>query len=259
MADKKTAAKASAKPAKAASGSAKGAAAKTAAGATKKAAKAASGGGASKAAGAATKTPPAKAAKPAVKSSAATTKAPAKVAPAKSAATKAPAKAAKAPAPAKSTPKAPAAKASPAAAAATAATSTKAPAARKAAPKAVDTKFYEEQRVLLLEEREEHGAQAERLKAEADQLVADAEPGDVQFDEESGEGGSLYLDRERDLVLAGQARQAVEEIDAALAKMALGTYGICESCQEPIPKARLKAIPHARLCVACKSGGLTRR
>ena len=85
------------------------------------------------------------------------------------------------------------------------------------------------------------------------------EPGDVQFDEESGEGGTANVDRERDLALSAQAMVAVEEIDFALGKIKANTYGLCESCGQPIMKARLQAIPHARLCVACKSGGLSRR
>jgi DnaK suppressor protein len=102
-------------------------------------------------------------------------------------------------------------------------------------------------------------AQAEDLKAEADQLAQEAEPGDVQFDDESGEGGTTNIERERDLALSAQARAAVEDIDHALAKIDSGTYGTCERCGQPIPRARLKALPQARLCVACKSGGLSRR
>ena len=56
-----------------------------------------------------------------------------------------------------------------------------------------------------------------------------------------------------------QARAAVDEIDRALAKIDGGNYGICEKCGQPIPKARLKALPYAALCVQCKSGGLSRR
>jgi DnaK suppressor protein len=85
------------------------------------------------------------------------------------------------------------------------------------------------------------------------------EPGDVQFDEESGEGGTVTVDRERDLALSAQALAAVEEIDHALQKIELGTYGLCESCGSPIPKVRLEVIPYARLCISCKSGGLSRR
>ena len=129
----------------------------------------------------------------------------------------------------------------------------------KAAPAALDRKFLEEQRALLLAERRSYEAQATALKAEADQLAAEMEPGDVQFDEESGEGDSIGMERERDLQLAGQARAAIEEIDRSLAKLDAGTYGTCERCNQPIPKARLKALPYAALCVACKSGGLTSR
>lgn len=120
-------------------------------------------------------------------------------------------------------------------------------------------KFLAEQRTLLLAERATYSQQAETLKAEADQLAADMEPGDIQFDEESGEGGTMNVERERDLALSAQARAAVDEIDRALAKIDVGTYGICERCGEPIKRARLKALPYASLCIACKSGGLSRR
>lgn len=131
--------------------------------------------------------------------------------------------------------------------------------APSAGPYAQDEKFLAEQRQLLESERVVYVAQASDLKAEADSLAQEREPGDVQFDEESGEGGTVTVDRERDLALSAQALAAVEEIDAALAKIAARTYGACERCQQPIPKPRLKALPYARLCVACKSGGLSRR
>jgi DnaK suppressor protein len=120
-------------------------------------------------------------------------------------------------------------------------------------------RFLHEQRNLLLAERDAYLRQAESLQAEAEQLAEDMEPGDIQFDEESGEGGTLNVERERDLALSAQARAAVEEIDRALAKLDAGTYGVCEQCGQPIKKARLKALPYAALCVDCKTGGLSRR
>jgi DnaK suppressor protein len=144
----------------------------------------------------------------------------------------------------------------------------KAPAPKKAAPVpkrptvgpyAKEPKFLEEQRLLLLEERAIYKGQAIDLRAEADSLALEREPGDVQFDEESGEGGTVTVDRERNLALSAQAAAAVEEIDDALRKIDRKTYGGCERCYQPIPKARLRALPFARLCVACKSGGLSRR
>jgi RNA polymerase-binding transcription factor DksA len=223
---------------------------------------------------------PAKKTAPAKKAAVATKSAPAKktaaphkavpakkTAPAKKAAvaTKS-APAAKA-APAKKT--APATKAAPAKKAATA---TKAAPAKKAAPAAPpapkrptvgpyakEPKFLEEQRLLLLDERAVSQGQAEDLLAEAESLAQEREPGDVQFDAEGGEGGTVAVDRERDLALSAQARAAVEEIDDALERIVRKTYGSCERCYQPIPKSRLRALPYARLCVACKSGGLSRR
>ena len=55
------------------------------------------------------------------------------------------------------------------------------------------------------------------MKEEADQLVADREPGDVQFDEESGDGDTIAVERERDLTLSAQAQESVRQIDEALA------------------------------------------
>jgi len=137
-----------------------------------------------------------------------------------------------------------------------------APAVKKATPRkpgAPLDKFQEGQKALLLEERDTYTRQASALRAEADEIARDRDPGDVQFDEESGQGDTMNVERERDLALSAQAMEAVAEIDRALDKLADGTYGICERCGQQIPKERLRAIPWAALCVQCKSGGLSRR
>jgi len=134
-----------------------------------------------------------------------------------------------------------------------------APVRPKTGPYAKDAKFLEEVRELLVADRAIYQEQATSLRAEADSLALEREPGDVQFDEESGEGGTVTVDRERNLALSGQAVLAVEEIDEAMGRIDDKTYGYCERCFQPIPKPRLRALPYARLCVACKSGGLSRR
>ena len=58
-----------------------------------------------------------------------------------------------------------------------------------------------------------------------------------------GEGDTLSIERERDLTLSAQARAAVEEIDHALAKFALGTYGICEVSGRPDPEGAARGHP----------------
>jgi DnaK suppressor protein len=200
---------------------------------------------AKKSAPAAKKAAPTKAAAPAAKNAT----------PAKATASKAPAKK-RAGATTAAAPPAPVKKSVPAKSVAAAPEPPKRP---TVGPYAKDAKFLDEQRALLLEERAIYKGQAVDLRAEADSLALEREPGDVQFDEESGEGGTVTVDRERNLALSAQASAAVEEIDDALRKIDRKSYGACERCYQPIPKARLRALPFARLCVACKSGGLSRR
>lgn len=45
----------------------------------------------------------------------------------------------------------------------------------------------------------------------------------------------------------------IQEIEAALERLDRGTYGICESCEEPISEKRLIAIPETRTCVSCQT------
>jgi len=123
-------------------------------------------------------------------------------------------------------------------------------------PPDYDEKFLAEQRSLLEVERATYMEQAQRLREEAEQLAQDTDPSETQFDEESGEGGASKVDREVDLMLSENALAEVEEIDLALSKIESRTYGLCETCHKPIPKQRLKAIPQARQCVACKSGSI---
>lgn len=115
-----------------------------------------------------------------------------------------------------------------------------------------DKAWLKKQREALLRERENYTSSADRLAAEAAALMADREPGDVQFDEESGEGDTIAVERDRDLALSAAARQAVSEIDAALVRLDNKTYGLCVAGDDVIPKERLEAIPEASVCVTHK-------
>ncbi|WP_419929025.1 DNA-binding protein [Candidatus Poriferisocius sp.] len=192
--------------------------------------------------------------KPAAKTTAAKTS-PAKKPAAKKPAAKKPA--AKKPAAKQTAAKKPAAKQTAAKTTAAKKPAAKKPAAKKPAAKKplFDKKYLDKQRLLLLDERNRYITSATRLKAEADSLVEEREPGDVQFDEESGEGDTLAVERERDLALSAHARAAVEQIDAALARIDAGTYGICLVSGKPIPRQRLNAIPWAAERVEHKAGG----
>jgi RNA polymerase-binding transcription factor DksA len=122
-----------------------------------------------------------------------------------------------------------------------------------------DVKFLKSQHVRLLSERHALLGQASRLEDEANSLIEDGEMGDVQFDDESGEGDTMVVERERDLALSAQARQTIADIDAALDRMSAGTYGYSLASGRPIPRERLEAIPWATVLVEEKVGGIGRR
>jgi len=122
-----------------------------------------------------------------------------------------------------------------------------------------DAKFVKAQFDLLTDERSSLLGQANRLEDEANSLIEDTEMGDVQFDDESGEGDTMVVERERDLALSAQARQTIADIDAALARLRAGTYGYSVVSGRPIPRERLEAIPWATELVEEKVGGIGRR
>ncbi len=121
-----------------------------------------------------------------------------------------------------------------------------------------DAKFLTAQHKLLVEARISLTGQAVRLEDEANSLI-DEEMGDVQFDDESGEGDTMVVERERDLFLSARARQDIEEIDGALRRLEIGSYGYSVVSMKPIPRERLEAIPWATELTEEKVGGIGRR
>jgi RNA polymerase-binding protein DksA len=67
------------------------------------------------------------------------------------------------------------------------------------------------------------------------------------------DAGTDNFDREFALSLVSNEQEALYEIEEALKRLDQSTYGICDNCEKPILKARLEAVPFARLCVNCQS------
>jgi DnaK suppressor protein len=72
-------------------------------------------------------------------------------------------------------------------------------------------------------------------------------------DEHDPEGATIAFERSQVSALLRQARERLEDLDRALARLGEGTYGRCEGCGTPIAPERLAARPAARTCITCAS------
>jgi RNA polymerase-binding protein DksA len=106
-------------------------------------------------------------------------------------------------------------------------------------------KTLEDQRADLLRQ------QNELEEASFDSTQSDM-TGEAGFDEDFADAGTATFDRERDLSIRNNIQDLVEQITRAIGRIDDGTYGICERCGRPIDAARLRALPHALLCMDCK-------
>jgi RNA polymerase-binding transcription factor DksA len=74
-------------------------------------------------------------------------------------------------------------------------------------------------------------------------------------DEHDPEGSTIAFERAQLAAVLESARRQVADLDAALARVDAGTYGICAVCGREIPAERLVARPSARTCVGCAGRG----
>lgn len=85
--------------------------------------------------------------------------------------------------------------------------------------------------------------------------VVDASRDSNADDEHDPEGTTIAFERSQVGALVQQAEAHLVEIDAALARIDDGTYGVCVVCGQPIPAARLEVRPTATTCVGCANLG----
>jgi DnaK suppressor protein len=86
-----------------------------------------------------------------------------------------------------------------------------------------------------------------------------AETSNLNFGKRIGDGTTYAVERMTGAYQARTLYETVKEIDQALARIDAGSYGRCESCGEPIPADRLRALPWAGLCVPCSRRTAHRR
>lgn len=106
----------------------------------------------------------------------------------------------------------------------------------------VSIRKYEALEKTLTSQRDELNV---RLNARLAEVFVDREPDDeaaLASDNTSKDLAVATLERER---------RMLEQVKMALERIKSGDYGICESCGGPIPDARLRALPWAKVCIRC--------
>ncbi|MEU4289610.1 TraR/DksA C4-type zinc finger protein [Kribbella sp. NPDC026596] len=110
----------------------------------------------------------------------------------------------------------------------------------------------DEARELLEAERQQALRRLADLTGEFDEVVAASRDANAD-DEHDPEGATIAFERSQVAALVLQVEHQLAEVEAAIERLAAGTYGVCEQCGQPIAPARLEARPAARTCISCAS------
>jgi DnaK suppressor protein len=114
---------------------------------------------------------------------------------------------------------------------------------------AIDTDRF---RQALAEERRRVEAALQNLHEESSGTLYEDAGEETAYDNHLADTATETYDRELDYTLEENSEHLLTEIDAALKRIANGTYGTCTNCGNHIPEERLEALPWATLCIDCQ-------
>jgi len=107
---------------------------------------------------------------------------------------------------------------------------------------------------LLLKKREELLDEIEYIKENSFKKTMKDSSGEISaYNFHMADQATDANEREKAFMFAYREDRLIYHIDRALERIKNGTYGLCQECGKPISKDRLEAVPHARLCIECKS------
>lgn len=119
-------------------------------------------------------------------------------------------------------------------------------------PAKFDRAELQDIRRRLEDERSELERRIDEIEANVFERTQSDLTGEAGFDEDFADAGTATFDRERELSIQNNIRDIIEQINRAISRIDRGTYATCERCGKPIDASRLKALPHALLCMDCK-------
>jgi DnaK suppressor protein len=103
-----------------------------------------------------------------------------------------------------------------------------------------------------LEQQRRTQLEGERGRLRTDLHDLGLEPDDAQaYDDNFADSSQVTAERGEAEALAGELFETLNEVEAALARLDEGTYGVCTRCGATIGADRLEAMPAAALCISC--------
>ena len=115
-------------------------------------------------------------------------------------------------------------------------------------------KELEHYKKLLLKKRQELQDEIEYIKENSFKKTMTDSSGEISaYNFHMADQATDANEREKAFMFAYRQDRLIYHIDRALERIKDGTYGLCQECGKPISKDRLEAVPHARLCIECKS------
>lgn len=108
-------------------------------------------------------------------------------------------------------------------------------------------KLLEKKRAVLLKE-------LDYLEGSSMKSTITESTGDISaYSYHMADQGTDAMEREKAFLFASREGRFLYHLNQALLRIEDGTYGMCHECGLPIDEERLNAVPHARLCIACKA------
>jgi RNA polymerase-binding protein DksA len=111
----------------------------------------------------------------------------------------------------------------------------------------------EKLRKILLEKRKVLYEELSAMNAKLAQTIKDSTGDLSSYSYHMADQGTDAMEREMAFMLSSKSGRFLYHIEEALRRIDRGDYGKCVGCGKQIGFDRLKAVPHARLCIDCKS------
>jgi len=118
----------------------------------------------------------------------------------------------------------------------------------------MEKKQLEHYKNLLLEKRTELKDQLGIIRETSfKNTMKDSSGDNSSYSFHMADQGTDAQEREKAFMFAYREGRLIYHIDEALERIDKGIFGLCAECEKPISKDRLEAVPHARMCIKCKS------